>query len=260
MLEIHHMNFGWLHAPPLPPACCHGLLIRDGERIALVDTGIGRHDITDPSGRIGDDVIAAAGFLFIPEVTAASQIEELGLSIESVTDIVLTHGDPDHVGGLADFPSTTVHLAAEELKNIESGHSRYSRIQFSHGPRWKMYDKDDSTFFSLPARIVKTSLDAEIQLVPLFGHTAGHCGVAVRSNDSWVLHVGDAYYLRDELSETNHPINELAAARADDDSLRRQSLAKLRELAQEDPSNLQLCGYHDTAELPPDVPKFADVA
>ena len=29
-------------------------------------------------------------------------------------DIVLTHGDPDHAGGLADFPTAAVHLSAEE--------------------------------------------------------------------------------------------------------------------------------------------------
>jgi glyoxylase-like metal-dependent hydrolase (beta-lactamase superfamily II) len=29
-------------------------------------------------------------------------------------------------------------------------------------------------------------------LVPLFGHTRGHCGVAVRTASGWLFHVGDA--------------------------------------------------------------------
>ncbi len=29
-------------------------------------------------------------------------------------------------------------------------------------------------------------------LVPLFGHTRGHCGVAVRTEQGWLFHAGDA--------------------------------------------------------------------
>jgi hypothetical protein len=29
-------------------------------------------------------------------------------------------------------------------------------------------------------------------LVPLFGHTRGHCGVAIRNGSGWLFHVGDA--------------------------------------------------------------------
>jgi glyoxylase-like metal-dependent hydrolase (beta-lactamase superfamily II) len=32
----------------------------------------------------------------------------------------------------------------------------------------------------------------EIWLIPLPGHTVGHCGVALRTEQGWVLHAGDA--------------------------------------------------------------------
>jgi hypothetical protein len=34
--------------------------------------------------------------------------------------------------------------------------------------------------------------DPEIWIVPLTGHTSGHCGVAIQTNDGWHFHCGDA--------------------------------------------------------------------
>ncbi|MDA7979143.1 MAG: MBL fold metallo-hydrolase [Pirellulales bacterium] len=255
---IRHANFGWLHKPPLPPACCHCLIVQAGHRVVLVDTGIGTHDIAQPDRRIGREAIAAAGFIFIDSVTAKSCLEQAGFGVSAVTDIVLTHCDPDHVGGLSDFPEATVHVSSEERANLDSDNSRYSPAQFTHGPHWRLYETDDSEFFGLRSRRVKTSIDTDIRMVPLFGHTLGHCGVAIKSQDRWTFHVGDAYYLRAELTDDKHPIAQLAMMRADDDRLRRESLDSLRRLSKQ--PNVDLCGYHDTSELPAMVPKLEDVA
>jgi glyoxylase-like metal-dependent hydrolase (beta-lactamase superfamily II) len=92
---------------------------------------------------------------------------------------------------------------------------------------------------------------AEAFLVPLFGHTLGHCGVAVRAGDRWILHVGDAYYLRAELSTDDHPVSALASLRADDDAMRRESLTVLRRLTKDHSGEVELFGYHDFTEFPP---------
>ena len=260
MMQIQHTNFGWLHLPPLPPASCHCLIIRSETGIALVDTGIGLHDIADPDGRIGREAIDAAGFRFISAVTAVRQLAAQNIEPTDVTDIVLTHCDSDHAGGLSDFPNAKVHVAVEEKQNLDSGNPRYSTSQFSHGPNWVTYKNNDCDTLSLPSREVRTSVDADIRLVPLFGHTNGHCGVAIRDNDAWILPVGDAYYLRDELTNENHPINELAAFRADDNEKRRESLTLLRQLTRRDDINLSYFGYHDITELPDDIPILKEVA
>jgi glyoxylase-like metal-dependent hydrolase (beta-lactamase superfamily II) len=254
MTTLEHLNFGWLHAPPLPAACCHCLLLRQDDRVALIDTGIGMHDIADPEGRIGAEAIRGAGFQFIPSVTAVAQLQLRGIHAAAVSDIVLTHCDPDHAGGLADFPEAVVHVSFEERVALDAADPRYSPAQFAHGVKWRTYATDDADFFGLAARRVATVFDAEILLVPLFGHTAGHCGVAVRSQEHWTLHVGDAYYLRDELGNPQHPVDQLAAFRAHDDSLRRASLERIRVLLRRDGSNVTICGYHDTSELPVSVP------
>jgi hypothetical protein len=66
-----------------------------------------------------------------------------------------------------------------------------------------------------------------------------------------VLHVGDAYYLRAELSDPDHPVGRVAGARAVDDRRRLESLERLRRLARDHGDVIRLLGYHDVQELPP---------
>lgn len=200
--------------------------------------------------RIGRAAIDAAGFQFHERLTAVRQIERLGFRTAHVTDIVLTHADADHVGGLADFPNASVHLSAEELASVTAAHVRYSAAQFSHGPRWVSHSRSPVRWFGTEARPLPPLAGAEAFLVPLFGHTLGHCGVAIRSEKSWLLHVGDAYYLRAELTDDDHPVAALAAARADDDAMRRASLDVVRRLTREHGDEIAMCGYHDFTEFP----------
>jgi glyoxylase-like metal-dependent hydrolase (beta-lactamase superfamily II) len=171
-----------------------------------------------------------------------------------VENIVLTHGDPDHAGGLADFPQATVHLSAEELASLKSGHSRYVPTQFAHGPRWQTHLPSTERWFGLEARPVDVGLSSAVLLIPLPGHTLGHCGVAVQLKDRWMLHAGDAYYLWAELTDGNHPVSAIATARADNDNQRRQSLAHLRRLATDHADEVDLVAYHDLSELPAGYP------
>jgi len=165
-------------------------------------------------------------------------------------DIVLTHGDPDHAGGLADFPAARVHLSVEEHAQLTAGRPRYSAAQFAHGPRWETYGPSPRQWFGLEARPIPALAWCDALLIPLFGHTRGHCGVALRDGERWLLHVGDAYYLRAELTDDNHPVSQLAKLRAEDDQARRQTLSQLRRLAGEQGEQITLTGYHDFTEFP----------
>lgn len=247
--RIHHLCCGSMHAPPYPRAICHCLLLEDPNGLALIDTGIGLVDVQDPIGRIGQPLIDLVGFEFEEAATAARQIEALGQSTGDVKHIVLTHCDPDHVGGLADFPDATVHVAEEELASVHRGHFRYLPQSFGHEPQWKTYAPSSRRWFGLEAREVNLGFQYEVLLIPLFGHTFGHCGIAVSCDESWLLHVGDAYYLRIETETDDHPVSQLAAERADDDAARLKNLSEIRRLLRDHANEISLFGYHDPDEF-----------
>ena len=251
LATIEHLNAGWIRPPGSPlRVTCHCLLLRDAGGTAMIDTGIGLRDVADPLGRFGRPLIDAVGFQFDEADTAIRQLERRGVAPEEVKHVVLTHLDCDHAGGLADFPAARVHVAAEELAALRAGDPRYLPIQFEHGPRWSLHPRSTTQWFGLEARPIDWELASAAYLIPLFGHTAGHCGVAIQRGDRWLLHVGDAYYLRGELNDINHPIGALTAARAVDNGQRLASLERLRRLVREHGDQIDILGYHDIDELP----------
>lgn len=252
MTKLRHLNFGWLHAPPNPRISCHCLLLEDAAGLALVDAGIGLHDVADPMGRIGRPLIDLAGFQFNEADTAVRQLERRGFRPRDVRHVVLTHCDPDHAGGLADFPDARVHVSAEEHAALVKGHPRYLPIQLAHNPHWVLHapGSGDRDWFGFAARPLDLGLATDVLLVPLFGHTAGHCGVAVRKPDGrWALHAGDAYYLRVELTTDDHPVSAVSARQAVDDGRRVETLQRLRKLFRDHADEVDLFGYHDVDEL-----------
>ncbi len=252
-MKLHHINCGTLQVAGYPTVVCHCLVIESAAGLILVDTGIGLEDVRDPAGRLGQPLIDLAGFQFHEEDTAVRRIENLGLSPQDVRHIILTHGDPDHAGGLADFPDATVHVSQEELDQIQSGHFRYVTAHFAPPVRWQPHASEGHSWLGLETRQVAVAPDVEILLIPLSGHTSGHCGVAVRQADRWLLHVGDAYYLQAELFDHNHPVDAFASQRADHDKWRRASLNRLRDLIREHSDQVQMVGYHDITELPEEI-------
>ncbi|HYM80295.1 MAG TPA: MBL fold metallo-hydrolase [Candidatus Limnocylindria bacterium] len=118
MTLVHHLNCGFLQAPPNPRVGCHCLLLEDPRGLGLVDTGIGLQDVRQPLQRIGQPLIDLAGFQFNEADTAVRQIERLGYRPSDVTHVALTHGDPGSRWRLGGLSCRHVHVAEEELANI----------------------------------------------------------------------------------------------------------------------------------------------
>jgi hypothetical protein len=53
-----------------------------------------------------------------------------------------------------------------------------------------LYDDTGERWYEWPA--IRLPFAPEMWLVPLFGHTRGHCGVAIQMGSGWLFHVGDA--------------------------------------------------------------------
>ena len=160
MSTVRHLNCGSMHAPPYDPAISHCLLIEDRSGLTLVDTGVGLFDIRRPTERLGQQLIDIVGFKLDESETAVRQIERLGYRASDVKHVVLTHADPDHTGGLADFAHARVHISEEERAAVIRGHWRYLPTHFEHGPEWVTYPPSDRQWFGLEARAVDLGFGA----------------------------------------------------------------------------------------------------
>jgi glyoxylase-like metal-dependent hydrolase (beta-lactamase superfamily II) len=164
---------------------CHVLLCELPDRLVLVDTGFGTADVADPAGRLGPARRLLRARLASAE-TAVRQVEALGFAAGDVRDVVLTHFDLDHVGGLADFPEATVHVLADEwdaaTRPRARERQRYRPVQWAHGPKVRTYSADGEPWEGRPAARELDGLGADFALVPMAGHTRGHAVVAVRSD------------------------------------------------------------------------------
>ncbi|HWB80615.1 MAG TPA: MBL fold metallo-hydrolase [Nannocystaceae bacterium] len=183
---------------------CHCLLVEADDRLVLVDTGFGTHDVADPAARLSRFFLALVKPEFREEMTAVRQIARLGFDPYHVRDIVLTHLDFDHAGGLDDFPGARVHLLQREYKAALARSTiidrmRYRPQQWSTRMNWYVHEPDGESWMGFERVRPIAELGDEIALVPLVGHTFGHCGVAVRERERWALLAGDAYFFHAEM-------------------------------------------------------------
>ena len=248
MTEIHHLNCVKIVSPFNENVCGHCLLLNENGRLILIDTGIGLLDTINPTGRIGQHLIDLVVYRFDEKITAIRQIEQLGIDPNKVTDCIISHLDNDHIGGLPDFPNATVHVAAEELENFNSGNPRYLKAPLSHSPQIKTYINNDFNWFGFNARKIQADIEMEMYLIPLFGHTLGHCGVSLKVNGKWHFYIADAYYMRAELHDKEHPVNELAKFSADNNELRLKTLERINKFINDYPE-IKVFSYHDIDEI-----------
>src|SRR4051812_19565182 len=91
------------------------LLVERPSGLVLIDAGFARSTRTTPWRNPGVLFNAFSPAEVGVGEPAIERVTALGRRPEDVTDIVLTHLDPDHAGGLEDFPRARVHVARAEL-------------------------------------------------------------------------------------------------------------------------------------------------
>jgi glyoxylase-like metal-dependent hydrolase (beta-lactamase superfamily II) len=239
--------------------CCHCLLLEGERSLTLVDTGFGLGDVADPGGRLSHFFLTLLRPEFREELTAVRQIERLGFAADDVSDIVLTHLDFDHAGGLDDFPAARVHmLAIERDYALQQAtwldRQRYRPQQWSTQSNWQVYDpRAGERWFGFDCVREMNGVAPEVLLVPLVGHTLGHVGVAVRVGSRWLLQAGDAYFHHREM-DLQRPwctpgLRFYQTMMEQDREARLQNQERLRELKAERGGEVDIFSAHDLEEF-----------
>lgn len=266
-MRIHHLNCGSMcplgghlmdgFTKGVGPAhlVCHCLLIESEQGLILVDTGLGINDVIRPHGRISPFFRSLLRPKLHHDETAAYQVRARGFRTEDVRHIILTHLDFDHAGGIDDFPNAEVHLMQQELRASQEPKGfitrrRYSPAQLTQSKTWTTYQSLGEKWLGFEAVRELKGLPPEVLLVPLFGHTEGHAGIAVETNSGWLLHAGDAYFFRDEMAPTYKCTSGLRAYQTmmEVDRCKRQmNQRRLRELAATK-KEVRIFSAHDAVE------------
>ena len=174
-----------------------------------------------------------------------------------VTDVLITHMDVDHAGGLADFPHARVHLSLAEYQAAmqpptRAERQRYRPVQWAHGPHWTTHGAGGEAWMGFEGVRSPADLGPDVLRVPLFGHTRGHCGYALRGEQGWLLHAGDAILDRRELGFWRHPPVALRAyqrALAIDVGARKLSRAALASCHRDHGHEVDIVCTHEAACL-----------
>jgi glyoxylase-like metal-dependent hydrolase (beta-lactamase superfamily II) len=257
-MKIHHLNCGNMRVYKLREALavCHCLLIETGDSLVLVDSGIGTADMQDLR-RLGPMQLIL-NIRKSKEDTAHSQIRAMGFSENDVGHIIITHLDMDHTGGIPDFPRAKVHVSAHEYQAAASRSTfreqyRYRREHLVRVKQWATYDRASAEpWYGLECVRGLEGLPEDIILVPLFGHTRGHCGVAVREDGRWLLHAGDAYYDHRQMStQPGCPLHLALFQRFAHmhNCMAVQVRNRLHDIANKSHGEVAVCCTHDPHEL-----------
>ncbi|HYF24480.1 MAG TPA: N-acyl homoserine lactonase family protein [Baekduia sp.] len=167
-----------------------------------------------------------------------AQLQAAGIAPHAVSRVVLTHLDWDHVGGIEAFPSAEVLVHRPELAAATSRtwRGRYRPDRWPAGFAPTPYDLDGEPLGPFPCSRRLTEA-GDVHLVGLPGHSAGHVGVHLRTDDATLLFCGDRVLRADWFAE------DLAAGRLMGLGIwhpraARETSRRLRDLLRQEPAVL----------------------
>lgn len=256
-VRVHHLNCGTMR-PRFTPGglVCHVLLIETANGLALIDSGLGTS-----YGRAPGDTFGPSRFYVRPDYdeaqTAVRQVRALGYDPKDVRDIVLTHFDADHVGGVADFPWARVHLTADEADAALAPRTFVEKSRYlpaNHEPLPNLVRHDPARgdrWRGFAAATELTQIGDGIVLLALPGHSRGHAAVAVETGDRTILHVGDSFYHPGQIDGGHAPraLTLMERVIAYDWPQVRENHARLAELWSAADPDLVLVNAHDPSLL-----------
>jgi N-acyl homoserine lactone hydrolase len=175
----------------------------------LVDTGPAE-DINDPSYYACDPhneffYKRNLRFYVRPGETLGPRLGQAQIEPSSVSDLVITHFHADHVGGAHLLPNAQAITGPGNWPNHVGAFT--CKLPRGFNPRAAEYTStapvpagSSSVFQELFPATHALTPDGRVRVVPLPGHTPGHCGVALLDGQQTWLMAGDATFDVDQTS------------------------------------------------------------
>lgn len=146
----------------------------------------------------------------LPAAQLVNSMAAAGIDSAEITHILITHGDGDHVGGLANFPNAHIILPqkAWDLWTNADGREQmveeWAQVLGWRGPAETLPQRKanrarygSDVLPSLADRITLVEPETEvlpgIRFVAAPGHRSDHFAVEIVSEDATLLHVVDAF-------------------------------------------------------------------
>ena len=208
-----------------------GLLLQHDDKKILIDTGIG----------FLEKPLIFRGNSYVFEGRLQQLLWQENIKKEDITDVLITHFHPDHVGGIftedgkLNFPNAQFHIHEDEWSYWHSSQSDNQPDLFKY-----FIKKNISPLKNFNLNLVKgdfVDLLPGVTAVKADGHTPGQMALIIHSENEYLLYISDAFlhplHIEKLDWQTNYDLDHVKA---------KQSRIKLLELAHKD--NMLVNAFH----------------
>jgi glyoxylase-like metal-dependent hydrolase (beta-lactamase superfamily II) len=221
-----------LHITPdnIPSPFIAVLLQQDDKKI-LIDTGMG----------FSEKPLVFRGNSYVIKGRLHQLLQQENIKVEDITDVIITHFHPDHIGGLfseenkLNFPNAQFHIHEDEWTYW------HSSLSNNQPPLFKYFiEKNITPLKNLNRNLFKgdfANILPGITAVKAEGHTPGQIALILHSGKEQLLYISDAFLHPLHIErldwQTNYDLDHQKA---------KQSRVKLLELAHKD--NMLMNAFH----------------
>ena len=177
----HHIS------PDNIPSPFVAMLLQQGDKKILIDTGIG---FLEEPMIFRDESYSFKGRLH-------QLLQQENIKKKDITDVIITHFHPDHIGGIYDsagklnFPNAQFHMHQDEWNFWHSSQSDKQPALFKHFIETNITPLKNVNLQLFTGDF--TELLPGIKAVKTTGHTPGQIALNIHSDKEHLLYISDAF-------------------------------------------------------------------